>query len=506
MENKISESSQQIKLGAVISYLNIVVNSIAGLIYTPWMVNQIGADDYGIYTLAMSLINIFLIDFGLSAAVSRFISKYNAEGNQEGVNKLLGVTYKLYLLIDLIILIALIIVYFNTHNIYQGLTPDELGKFEVVYVIAAIFSLISFPFMPLNGILTAYEKFIELKICDLFQRVFSIIFIVFALLNGYGLYALVASNAVSGILTIIIKYSIIKIKTNTKVNFKYKNRALVKEISSFSVWTAIIGIAQRFIFNITPTILGIFSKTVNIAIFGIASSLEGYVFTLANALNGLFLPRVTRITTKKGWENELLFLMIKIGRIQLFIISLIIIGFISIGKDFVLLWMGENYINSFYSAVLLILPSLIYLPQQIGNTAVIALNKVKYQALIFVIMAFINVILSTVFSYFWGAIGASLAISLAYIFRSVGMNIIYYKIIQIDIIIFFKECYGKLFIPLSLTLFISLFINLFFHSLSWKILIIKGILIVLVFFSIMWVFAFNDYEKKLITSIFKKLK
>ena len=41
----------QIKQGAIISYIAIFFNIAAGLIYTPWMVGQIGVSDYGLYAL-----------------------------------------------------------------------------------------------------------------------------------------------------------------------------------------------------------------------------------------------------------------------------------------------------------------------------------------------------------------------------------------------------------------------------------------------------------------------
>ena len=75
-------SQKQIKLGAMISYAAIAINIVATLLYTPWMVRQIGQANYGLFTLATSLINLFLIDFGISSAMSRFLSKYRAEGKQ----------------------------------------------------------------------------------------------------------------------------------------------------------------------------------------------------------------------------------------------------------------------------------------------------------------------------------------------------------------------------------------------------------------------------------------
>lgn len=52
-------TSKQIKYGAILSYVSIVLNVVAGLIYTPWMVKIIGKSDYGLYTLAYSLISLF---------------------------------------------------------------------------------------------------------------------------------------------------------------------------------------------------------------------------------------------------------------------------------------------------------------------------------------------------------------------------------------------------------------------------------------------------------------
>ena len=51
----------------MISYAAIAINIVATLLYTPWMVRQIGQANYGLFTLATSLINLFLIDFGWAA-------------------------------------------------------------------------------------------------------------------------------------------------------------------------------------------------------------------------------------------------------------------------------------------------------------------------------------------------------------------------------------------------------------------------------------------------------
>ena len=68
------------------------------------MINSIGRENFGLYTLALSVITLFVFDFGLSNAVTRFIAKYLAEGQQEKVNNCIGLVYRLYINIDRCIL------------------------------------------------------------------------------------------------------------------------------------------------------------------------------------------------------------------------------------------------------------------------------------------------------------------------------------------------------------------------------------------------------------------
>ena len=65
--------TNQLKKGAIISYIGIFLNIAAGLIYIPWMVRQIGISDYGLFSLILAFLSYFLMDFGLGVAISRFV-------------------------------------------------------------------------------------------------------------------------------------------------------------------------------------------------------------------------------------------------------------------------------------------------------------------------------------------------------------------------------------------------------------------------------------------------
>lgn len=495
-------SAEQIKLGAVISYISIGINIVLGLIYTPWMIHSIGKDNFGLYTLAMSVISLFVFDFGLSQATQRFIAKYIAENKPEQANNCLGLVAKLYLWIDVALVIILTAVYFFIPSIYQELTFEEISKFKIVYCIAAVFSVISFPFIPVNGVLSANEKFVQLKFCDLIHKFLTVGLMAICLILGYGLYALVTVNAISGLLTIVLKLFFIKRGTRTRVNYGYSNSHEFKSILSFSGWITVIALSQRMIFNIAPTILGIFTGAASIAVLGIAITLEGYVYLFASAVNGLFLPKVAR---KIASGEDVLPLMIKVGRIQIIVIAMIIFGFISIGSDFIDEWVGNSFSDAYLGAIFLILPSLFHLPQEIADQALIVVDRVRQKAVAFILMATLNIALAFLMVPKYGMIGICAAICISYFVRTIVLDIIYHKELHIKVMTFFKETFFRMSVPLLLTLGLGIAGNHFIPLAGWGGLAAKGMLFVVEYCIIVSVLAMTTDEKKLFLEPIMKL-
>lgn len=497
-------SSNQIKLGAMISYIAIGINILTGIIYTPWMLEQIGKSHYGLYTLAISIISLITMDFGLSSAVSRFTSKYIAQNDRSSIANILGTSFKLYMIISALISLVLFVLYFFLDVIYMNFSPEELSAFKVIYVLTSVFTVICFPFTPLNGILISYERFVALKLTDLCNKLLTVIVTVFALIFGFGLYALVAINAVFNLVTVIVKLLIVKTKTPAKINFKHWKKETLAEILSFSVWITLISIFQRLIFNITPTILGVVSNTVSIAIFGLAATLEGYVFTFANAINGLFLTKVSRILTGKTAAQDLLMLMNRVGRLNFSVLWLIFIGFLLLGREFIALWVGPDYQEVYFCVLFLILPGVLYFPQQIANTAIVASNKVKQQSIVYMLVGLINIVLSPFLSTRFGAVGACLSIGIANLSRIVMMNILYFRALHINLKAFYHNCFIRLGGIGLLSAIAGLIFCTVFTASGWPGFLLRGSGVVSIYVAAMWLWGWNRYEKDLCFSAVKK--
>ena len=495
-------AKNQIVLGAIMSYVSIGLNIITGLVFTPWMIRSIGKENYGLFTLALSVISLFVFDFGLSSAVTRFLSNYLAEGKKEKVAQFLGLVLRMYIVIDLILFIILCSVYFFIPYIYKELTLDEIEKFKIIYIMAASFSILSLPFIPVNGVLTANEKFVQNKLCDIIHKILVVLTMSIVLLNNGGLYTLVMVNIWSGVIAYGAKLWCIFKYTDSRINFSYFNRSEIKELLNFSGWITIISLSKRLIFTIAPTILAFFCGSASIAVFGIANAIEGYVFYFADALGGLFLPRVSRVYMKE--QGHVLPLMIKVGRIQFFIVSAIVLGFIVLGKDFLKLWLGNQFSDAYFCIILLILPCLFQLPQEVGSHAIIVQNKVKEQAIVYTIMGVLNIFLGIVLTSFFDVFGMCLSICISYLVRTIGLDIIMYKKMQIDIFSFFKSTFVKQSVPIGISMIVSIYIITFLDSAGWPIFIVKALIFCFIF-SIFSYFTLNGEEKLLIKKIISKI-
>lgn len=489
--------SGSIKKGAIISYVAIFLNIAITFFYTPWMIRKIGVSDYGLYSLVYSFISYFILDFGLSQAIQRFIAKYRAEGNEDKVAKMVGITTHVYLIIDVVIFLVLFILYFFISDIFTGLTPEEIVRLKRLYVIAGIFSVLSFMFKPMAGAMMAFEYFVEERLLEMLNKVGAVVGVCIALVFGCDVFALILINGAVSLASSILKFIVFKRKSRLNIQWRYFNKVELKGIFSFSMWTFMSGLAQRLRFSLVPSVLGILSNSREIAIFSMGMTMEAMVYTLSSAINGLFLPTVSRMSHGKK-RDEMLNLMIRVGRIQLFIIGLIFSGFIIFGKSFLNLWVGDEFSNVYWVLLLLILSNLVSLTQSIAGDIIYVENKVKDTAIRIFICSAIGLCVACVLAPKYGAIGAAIGTALGLCLYQLIINVYYHKKLGLDIAMFFKSCHIKIMPLLVLITLVSYHLSSLVTLKSWIRLGIGMIVYTCLFFLVCYLVLFNKEERRLL--------
>ena len=452
-----TKSNQQIKRGALLSYLGIMLGIGITLLFMPWMVSVIGKSNYALYTLANSFVGLFLIDFGLGAAVTRYVAKYRAEDRIDKIEWLLSCVFELYLAIDIVIIVVLFVLFFFLNGIYAGLTQDEIGIYKNIYIIVSIYSVVSFPLLPITGVLGAYERFVEMQIINIAQKLCSVAFGFIGLLIWNDVRCIVIINIIVGIITILAKVCVSRNVLSYKlsiIRFAWKD---MSEIAGFSIWSTVLSISNRFTYSMAPTILGVVSNSTEIAVFAPANALESYFYTIAAAINGFFLPKVSRYVANKD-RDGLTDLMIRVGRYQSALMGFVFCVFCVVGKDFLRLWMGEDFVGAANCALLLFIPDILLFSEQIASTTVLAENRIRVYSYGHIAMALVSCILMLSFGKQVGALGVAISISVAYMIQFLWGNYIYCRYLPIDMKRFYRECYLKLLLPIGLYSLVSFYL------------------------------------------------
>ena len=150
------------KIGIVISYLNIIQHAVIGFIYVPLLLHYIGKSEYGLYQLIGSFIAYFsIMDFGLTAAVIRFYSRYKAVNDKVGMENILAVAARGYSIIALISFIAGIICYINLDVIFAAsMTRAELATAKILFLLLLFNIVLTLTTMMFRAVINANEKFL----------------------------------------------------------------------------------------------------------------------------------------------------------------------------------------------------------------------------------------------------------------------------------------------------------------------------------------------------------
>lgn len=486
--------------GAILSYIAIFLNIIISFVYTPWMLKQIGTSDYGLYSLILSFISYFMIDFGLNAATSRFVTVYRAAGNDKMVENVQGLMLKIFFTISIAIFIILLVCYFFLADIFKGLTPEEIDRLKVLYVIAGTFSTLSFSLKPLEGALNAYELFVPAKLIDMFYKVGSVLFVVIALSLGGDIYSLILINGLIGFGCSVVRFFYWRKCTGLTPDLKYNDYKEMKAIVSFSGWTFLIGMAQRFRLTLVPSVLGIFSNSEQIAVFALGMTMEAMTWTLSSALNGLFLPKVARLVHDNN-RDAIMQLMVRVGRIQLFIVTIIFSVFFVVGQEFVHLWVGDEFMDVYWIVLFLICTNLISNTLAVANDMIISENKIQYTAPNVFICSLLGIGCSCLVASGFGAIGCAACSGVALMLTQILNIRVYQRKLNLDMYSFFNKVHVRI-LPL-LTVCAGLFYFLF-HYLNinnWLGLFLIAGVYVLAFLGVSYFVLFNGYEKSLVKSL-----
>ena len=509
---KLMRDSQtnQFRLGVVLNYIKLGLSSLIPIFYTPIMLRILGQSEYGLYKLSSSLTSyLSLVSLGMGATLSRFIIKAREESGKEAEERVFALFIIIFRVISIIsLLVGFVLIHKCSSWYAAALSPEELSRMRILMLIMSVNISMSFLLAPYASIVSAHERYVFIQILGILSTLLIPIINLIVLFLGYASIGLATSSL---IIQLLIQFAYLYYSKHSlllkPVYTKIKSQDL-KQVFSFAFWVLLAEIVDKLYSATDTALIGAVPDlgTGAVAVYNMGTVFSGIVFTVGLGISTLLSPRVNRMVFQGTTEEELTNYGIRIARIQSLIICLLIGGFISFGRPFIYYYAGPDYNNSYLVAIMIMIPFIIPIIQNVFLNVVVAKNKHRFRSIVYLIIAALNVLGSWILIRKIGVVGAAAMTGIAMLLgQGIIMNWFYDNKIGLNVKRFWREI-SPTFLAPSLLSFLFLIIGKWIDFYNLYALLIGIISFTLLYFVINWVLIMNQYERHLLDPIIKRFK
>lgn len=502
------DSAKQIKLGMILSYINLGIGNLIPFFYTPIMLELLGQSEYGLYKIASSTTSyLSLMAFGIGSAVSRFIIKARTQEGKEAEERMFGLFNLLFQAIALLTLIVGGLITWKLDLIYgASLTAAELSRMRILVGLMVINTAVSFSATSYNAVVSSHERFLFIHSINVISTIGTPVLNLVILFMGYRSVGMAVTSLALNIVVRLVYMAYVRRALDIRPRYQNMPRGALKEIFAFSFWVFVSNIVSQ-IYSATDTvIIGAIPAlaTVGAAVYSIGNTFTSIMFSLSQIMPGFFTPKVNRMVFSGCTDAELTDMVIQVGRLQAFVVVLVCSGFIAFGMPFLNCYVGPGYEESYWVAVVVMIPNCIPLVQSVAHSILQAKNMHQFRSKVYLGIALLNIAGTLLLVQRFGVVGAAIPTGVSYLIgHGLIMNWYYWKKVGLDVPRFWKELLPTFAVATAMsaaTLVVSNWIDFY----SWGSLACGIVCYTAVWCGCIWCFVLSNDEKKLLTDIIRK--
>lgn len=496
------------KFAAALSYISTLLSVLVGIFFTPFLINKLGQQEYGLYQLIGSFAGyLSIFDFGLGTAITRYVAQYKVQRQYRAMSNFLAICARVYLLVGLAVLSICTILYFNIQFIFgKSLGSSQISEAKTLFVLFSINIAASLIFQYFPAIIYGYKQFAFDRLLTILRTVIRCVAIIILLVAGFGAVSIVVVDTILNIVFTIIRFLYCKFRLKVRFRYEYFDKKLVLEIISFSVAVFAVSIISILNSSTNQFVLGIVNGTVQVSICAVGMTVLQLYQQFAQAIINMVLPKVSEMDAMKSQPKDYTPIFIKTGRVQLPVLAAIAVGFTCFGKQFILLWVGAEYADSYWVALVIMWSYLIPYVGGAISQVITARKQLKGLIIIYAASAIVNLILSIMLAARYGAIGAAVGTAIVTILgNTIGFYLYDAKVLKFEIGVFLKTTFHRYWVAIPMMLLIGWFVSGLGNG-GWLNLIGKIALFLVLYVLCVWLIALNANEKRKIISQMKAVK
>jgi O-antigen/teichoic acid export membrane protein len=283
----------------------LVVSSIISAVGVIFIARLLGSDAYGLYTIALTAPNLFLIfrDWGMTYAMIRFTAKYRAEGRMDEVRSVLlsGLIFELVSGLVLCLL-SFVLSDYLAGTVFNRPTLAPLMQIASFYILAsAVVSAVSAAF-------TGLERMALNSVMTICQSIIKTVLIISLVLLGFG-----TSGAVIGLTTAVfiagligVAFLLVIYKSLPKpISFKLEIKEYLKEMLLYGIPLSLAVLVASFMAQYYAFLLPIYYVSDNTMIgnYGIAQTFIVLIGFFSTPITTMMFPAFSKLDHQKDRET-----------------------------------------------------------------------------------------------------------------------------------------------------------------------------------------------------------
>lgn len=503
----------QVKAGVIVNYITVALGVVVSLIYTPFMIDQMGLGEYGLYTTALAVVsNLSLLNMGMNSTYTRFYSRMKHEGDEEGVRRLNGMVLTIYCAMAVLALIIGGFLALNSQTVFgDKLTEAEMAKMPALVMILVVNVAVTLPSGLFESMIVVNERFLFLRSLNILKTVLNPAITVPVLLLGFRSIGMAVCACIIHVVYLLCCIIYCHKKLKAKITLNSFQKTLLKSLLGFTFYVFMGVLVNQLNWSVDKYILTLLHGTVATGVYGLADQLNMYFITLSNIISQGLIPRVHRIVATTNDNGELTRLFTRVGRLQFMLLMLIWMGVFAFGRFFVSIWANgqdvtaADYNEIYWIAILLMGSNIMPSIQVLGTEIQRAKNMHKFRAWLYLGVCAANIIISIPLSVLWRGFGAAVGTAITVLVGpGLIMNSYYKRKIGLDIGFFWREMVRLLpaMIPNAL---VCVALCVWFPIRSVMSFLLCGVAFVVLYAVCMWRFGMNQSEKDMIRRPLQKI-
>ena len=493
-----------------VSYVSMGLSTLISLIYTPIMLGRLGETEYGVYGAVGPIISyLLLLSMGLGSAYIRYYSQAKVAKDRREMAKLNGMFLVTLSLLGLVLLALGFFLAAHPQMVFgTKWAPEELALGAKLLRIMTLNAALSFPFSVFESHVNIHERYLFLKAVTMAKSVLSPLISIPLLLLGFRSPAIATLSLVltivCGLTYMAYCFAVLKMP----VSFRTYDLPLMKSMMGFTFYIFLAVVVDQLNYGIGTLMTTWIHGAELSGVYYSANQLNVYYLSFAMAISNVLIPRVHRMVAEGDSNRELTRLMTKAGRLQFIMLMAVFLGFVAVGRPFVILWAGgkEQFAVDYPVALLLFASTIVSAIQFVGLEILRAKNMHRFRAWVYLAAAAVNVGLMIPLCKYGGLVGVAGSILFITVVGNVlPINWYFRRHVGLDVRWFWVHI-ARLLPSMLVPAIVAVLIAVLAPVSGYLDILIWGCVFVAVYAASLWLFGMNRYERGIVTGVLDKFR